>query len=59
MPTEVLPCSSNGDVMRENGGSVNVVVAVDGVNPIKHGYLETGGQGALLEAVHHVHPCLW
>lgn len=44
--------------MGEDGGAVEVVVAVDGVGAVDDGDPEAGGEGPPLHLVHHVGPLL-
>ena len=42
--------------MGEDGGPVDVAMAVDGVDAVEHGDPEARRQGAALHAVHHLPP---
>jgi hypothetical protein len=51
-----VPGSAEADVVGEDGGAVDVVVAVDGVGAEDDRDGEAGGEGELLHAVDHVGP---
>lgn len=44
--------------MRENGGFVDVVVAMDSIDAVDHRNPETGSKRPLLNLVHHSNPFL-
>ena len=46
-----LPGASEADVVGEDGGPVDVAMAVDGVDAVEHGDPEARRQGAALHAV--------
>ena len=53
-----LPGDSEANVVRENGGFVDIVVAMNSINAINHGNPKASGQRALLDLIHCVDPCL-
>ncbi|CAA7394742.1 unnamed protein product [Spirodela intermedia] len=55
---EYSPGNSKADIMGEDGGLVDVVVAVDCVDPVEHGDSQAGGEGGLLDLPHHLDPVL-
>lgn len=51
-----VPGGAETDVVREHGGAVDVVVAVDGVGAVEDGDAEAGGEREALHAVDHGGP---
>ncbi|BAS76820.1 Os02g0131500, partial [Oryza sativa Japonica Group] len=51
-----VPGAAEADVVGEDGGLVDVAVAMDGVDAVDHGDPEARRHGAALHLVHHRHP---
>ncbi|BAS86396.1 Os03g0749650, partial [Oryza sativa Japonica Group] len=54
--TSCLPCGAERDVVGEDGGAVDVVVSVHGVDAVDHRDAEPRRERPLLEVAHHAHP---
>ena len=50
------PSATKADVVGEDGGPVDVVVPMDGVDAVEHGDPEARGHGTPLDLVDHLHP---
>ena len=55
---EGIPGNTKADIVGENGGIEDIVMAVDGIDAINHGNAETSGQASSLEVINHGHPVL-